>query len=62
MDIGTENLRQSKRIDNRVETLCIGIATVWNAIDDEEVDVFCPAKTMEKGYLFAHPFRLGGIG
>ena len=62
MDIGTENLRQSKRIDNRIETLCSRIAAVRNAIDDEEVNVLGSPEAMEEGYFLAHPFRLGRMG
>ena len=62
MDIRSENLRQSERIDDRIEALRIRIAAVRNAIHNKEVDVRCSAKTMEERYFLAHPFRLRRMG
>ena len=58
MDIRSENLRQSERIDDRVETLRIRIAAVRNAIHNKEMYVLCPAETVEESNFLAHPFGL----
>ena len=41
MDVGSQNFRQFQFINDRIETLRIGIAAVRCALNDKEMDVRC---------------------
>ena len=62
MDIGTKDFRQSELVDDGIETLCVGIAAVGCAFNDEEMDVLGATESMEELDFLAYPFRLCRVG
>ena len=58
MDVCPEDFGDTELSDNWIETFGSRVATVWNAVDNKEMNVFIAAQVMEIADFFANPLRL----